>query len=148
MIYFVACRDAVKLMEELLALDPEAIVVDASAVYNREHILAALMHAERAFAHGRNRARDKKIEVMLYIACTRQIKDALQMLKVSNDTRVIAVITDKALENRNYELIENYVNPEAWKKIGIDRRMVDVVGEDRINELIFERMAELEVAKR
>jgi KEOPS complex subunit Cgi121 len=53
-------------------------VVDGRAVCGPAHLACALMHARRARERGRPHARDPKVELMVYLAGTRQIARALK----------------------------------------------------------------------
>ncbi|GAA0649915.1 KEOPS complex subunit Cgi121 [Salarchaeum japonicum] len=52
---------------------------DAAYVAGRLHLETAVRHANRAFDRGENVARDRAVEILLYAAGRRQIRQALEM---------------------------------------------------------------------
>jgi len=52
---------------------------DARYVVDREHLERALALADRAIERGENVARDRSVEILLYVAGTRQIDRALRL---------------------------------------------------------------------
>jgi KEOPS complex subunit Cgi121 len=66
---------------------------DARYVAGREHLEAAVEHANRAFERGENVARDRAVEILLYAAGRRQIDRALTM-GVGEGERPVVVVVD------------------------------------------------------
>jgi KEOPS complex subunit Cgi121 len=66
-------------------------VVDGRAVCGPAHLASAVLHAEGAAAAGERRARDEKVEVMLYLTGQRQIEKAIARAGVSKGTRTFAM---------------------------------------------------------
>jgi len=52
---------------------------DARCVVDRAHLVRAVELADRALARGENVARDRAVEILLYVAGTRQIDRALEL---------------------------------------------------------------------
>ncbi len=71
-------------------------VVDASRVCGAAHLASALMHARRAHERGRGRARDLKVELMLYLAGDRQISKAIESAGVKRGTKAVGVAVEGA----------------------------------------------------
>jgi len=73
---------------------PETAVqaFDADYVAGRGHLAAAVEHADRAFERGENVASDRAVEVLLYAAGRRQIRDALGMGVGSGEQGVVVVV--------------------------------------------------------
>ena len=71
-------------------------VVDASRVCGAVHLASALLHARRAHERGRGRARDLKVEVMLYLAGERQISKAIASAGVKRGTKAVGVAVEGA----------------------------------------------------
>jgi KEOPS complex subunit Cgi121 len=102
-----------EVIEGRLDADPEAFVgevtdigeahgcavqaVDARYVAGREHLRAALAHADRAIERGENVARERAVEILLYAAGRRQINRALEM-GVDSDTDLVVAVADGAEE--------------------------------------------------
>ncbi|WP_353634900.1 KEOPS complex subunit Cgi121 [Halobacterium sp. NMX12-1] len=73
---------------------PETAVqaFDAEYVAGREHLAAAVKHADRAFDRGENVASDRAVEVLLYAAGRRQIREALAMGVAAGEQAVVVVV--------------------------------------------------------
>lgn len=69
-------------------------VVDAGAVCGPGHLAGAVRHAREAAAAGEARARDPRVEVMLYLTGQRQIKNALKRAGVGPGTRAVAAVVE------------------------------------------------------
>lgn len=68
---------------------------DADYVAGREHIEAAVTHANRSFERGEAIADERAVEILLYAAGRRQIRQALEM-GVSEGEQAIVVVVDCA----------------------------------------------------
>ena len=55
--------------------------MDPMRICGRDHVISAVMHAERSFEHGTNRSKTLLTEILLYAAGERQISKALSMMK-------------------------------------------------------------------
>ena len=55
--------------------------MDPMRICGRDHVISAVMHAERSFEHGTNRSKTLLTEILLYVAGERQISKALSMMK-------------------------------------------------------------------
>ena len=86
--------DAVK---HFTSLGGEVVLFDPSVVCGKAHIESAVMHADRAFAEGTNRARNILTEIVLYAACERQIGKAMKKMgpKEGSEGMVAAVLNVK-----------------------------------------------------
>ena len=62
-------------------LGGDVVLLNPKYVCGRDHILSAVMHAERAFAQGTNRSKSVITETILYAACERQISKALAKMR-------------------------------------------------------------------
>lgn len=65
---------------------------DADYVAGREHLAAAVEHADRAFERGENVASDRAVEILLYAAGRRQIREALAMGVAEGEQAVVVVV--------------------------------------------------------
>ena len=63
------------------SLGADAALFDPSVVCGEDHLRSAFMHAEKAFSEGRNRSKRLVTEMILYAACERQIKRAIDLMK-------------------------------------------------------------------
>ncbi|NIB98197.1 KEOPS complex subunit Cgi121 [Halobacterium sp. R2-5] len=65
---------------------------DADYVTGRGHLAAAVEHADRAFERGENVASDRAVEILLYAAGRRQIREALEMGVAAGEQDVVVVV--------------------------------------------------------
>ena len=75
--------DAVK---HFTSLGGEVVLFDPSVVCGKSHIESAVLHADRAFSEGTNRARNILTEIILYAACERQIGKAVKKMAPKEDS--------------------------------------------------------------
>ncbi len=71
-----------------------AVVMDPDYIAGADHMLAAAMHAERAFARGTARSKTFETEVMLYCAWERQIGKAMDRMRPKEWQRAFAVLVE------------------------------------------------------
>ena len=69
------------LVAHFTSLGGDVILMDPDMVCGREHVMSAVMHAERAFSNGTNRSKTILTEILLYCAWERQIGKALSKMK-------------------------------------------------------------------
>jgi len=67
---------------------------DADYVLGRDHLRAAVEHADRAFDRGENVARERAVEILLYAAGRRQINRALRMGVGEGEADAVVVVHD------------------------------------------------------
>jgi tRNA threonylcarbamoyladenosine modification (KEOPS) complex Cgi121 subunit len=130
-------KDVEEFLEKIDSIEKEEgvkiIALDESAVFGGDQIEAALMHAERNFSKRKNVAKDFKTEVMRYIACERQIKDAIKKAGIKRGMKsFILVLLEAADEERILKAL-------ALKKNGFINEKRDKVDE------ALEEMAILEL---
>ncbi len=65
---------------------------DATYVADREHLASAVAHASRAFERGENVASERAVEILLYAAGRRQIRQALAMGVGEGEQPVVVVV--------------------------------------------------------
>ena len=97
-----------KAVEHFTGLGGEVVLFDPRAVCGKAHIRSAVMHADRAFAEGTNRAKNILTEIVLFAACERQIGKALKKMRPAEgaDAMVAAVLNingDLALDTLGVE---------------------------------------------
>ncbi|XGI83467.1 KEOPS complex subunit Cgi121 [Halorutilales archaeon Cl-col2-1] len=143
---------------------------DVEYVVSRRHVEEAVRKTQRAFERGENVARKRSMEVLLYAAGTRQIDVATEMgVKEGESTSVFVVYSesddcrdpdevDEAVEElRNSDCV-NSDSVERWDGKGSDLQVlrsffgigddeVDAVGESKLEVLVLERVALLDVNK-
>jgi len=121
--------------------------LDAEMVVNEMHVTSAAKKALRAFAEDRNVAKDLGLEILRYASGQRQIERALSM-GISGSTERIALLVIE--DGTSPELSGIFEldgqgptwNPEVVKKtFQISDEEIDAVGEDKIPDLVLERVA-------
>jgi KEOPS complex subunit Cgi121 len=127
--------------------------LDADKVVSNRHILFATEKALSAFSQRRNIAKDVGMEIMRYASGERQIERALNM-GVSDKTERIALVLASLEGQCNWpdEIeLSRLLKPDglgcscrynAVKEVfNISSAELDSVGEDRIEDLVIERVA-------
>jgi KEOPS complex subunit Cgi121 len=120
----------------------------ADRIFGELHLEVAVEHAQRSFDQSRNRSKHIGIEILLYCAAERQIKNAIELLGITDETREMAIVIlgevpEKELLKslgleRDDSVLDGNKEPEAF---GITLDEVNAVGDDRVIDLILERMA-------
>lgn len=133
----------------------EVLVMDADMVCGREHLLSAVTHAARSFARGSNSCNDMAMETMLFASGERQISKAQRkMAPKENSERLALVLFDSSEEEslRLASLVRDdsvlACTPDKVIAFGITRRELDTAGEGHAADLVLERVAFVEIAKR
>ncbi len=134
---------------------------DARCVAGEEHLLTALHKAKRAFERKENISQRLELEVMLYAAGTRQLKKAFRMgikegmctiavLVEAEDAAGLARKIEGALSlSRDDSVVECSQDKRdvLCELFDISEREVGCVGEERLCQLVLERVALLDVEK-
>lgn len=125
-----------------------AQIFRADRIFGELHLRSAAEHAQRAFKQGRNRSRDLGTEILLYCAAERQIKNAIELLGITGETNEMAIIIvgegseEEVLATLGLRRDDTVLEGEKdFKSFGITDAEVRAVGEDRITDLILERIA-------
>lgn len=133
------------------------ILFDAEMMAGMPHVCSALRHAFRAFDAGTAISNSPEMEALLYASGSRQCRSGLRFGLHAGKNRVYLCVCpgdEKALE----ELLEggeiiledwNIISPEKLERLmdlfGITPEELLVSGENRITDLVLERVALLEV---
>lgn len=129
------------------------VLLDAEKTAGRAHIEAALIHAKRAFAEKRNISRTLSMEILLYVSAQRQCSLAPRF-GLHEGENVVYVLIEGGNENAAREKLASFIEdaPEVCADIetlktefSITDEELDVVGEQRIGELVVERVALMEI---
>lgn len=81
-------------------------VVDASRVCGAAHFGSGLMHARRAHDRGRGRARDLKVEFMMYLAGQKQISKAIASAGLKHGTKAVGLAIEGAHKSADRAAVE------------------------------------------
>ena len=143
--------------------------MDAMLIAGAEHLTSAVQKAIRALAHNRGITSDFGLEILLYASGRRQIERALAMGVTEGEHTVAVVIVDVAGDKdldavaeavkretgiEKVPLRELEVDPlDEQKKAHLKRFFaitdaeLDAVGEQKLQMLVLERVALLDVLK-
>ncbi len=130
-------------------------VLDADKLAGEEHVRFAVQKAINSFKMGRNIANDLAKEIMLYAAGTRQISKAMRLGVHNGENNIALVAVGEApdLSAINEIIPENVLQYNDSKKntlmdiFNITKEELEAVGEDKIPELVLERVALVDVIK-
>jgi len=125
--------------------------LNADLVVSERHIRFATEKALQAFSQGRNIAKDPGMEIMRYASGERQIERAFFLGVDSHTERIVLVIAggggclpDEA-ELSRLVLPDgrgcSFSAPAVMKAFNISAEELSVVGEERIEDLVIERVA-------
>lgn len=153
--------DACLMEVEHTAQDGLVQLFDARYVAGKEHLLSALHKAKRAFERRTNISQRLKLEVMLYAAATRQLNRAFRM-GIKRGTCPVAVLVeadDADMVAGKVEGVLSLRRDDRVVECSVDKRDVlceffaiselelGCVGEDKLCQLVLERVALLDVEK-
>ena len=128
------------------------VLLDAAKIAGKAHIESAVMHAKRSFSEGKNIARTLSMEILLYTSGQRQCALAPRFGLHEGKNQVYVLILDGIVEKAEQEIRQiveesNEVTAtrETLKReFDISEEEIGVVGDDRIGELVIERVAMLD----
>ena len=104
----------------------------APFIYGKEHIVTAVEHAIRAFRNQTQTCRSLDMEILLYAAGRRQIRDAIDTLGIKlGEPMVVAAVTDDELLG-----CDGFIGMETLTQFLIDQGLqIDhmvIPGDDRV----------------
>ncbi|MBR3476604.1 MAG: hypothetical protein IKH39_05525 [Candidatus Methanomethylophilaceae archaeon] len=83
------------IVKHFTSMGGEVVLMDPDMVCGKDHVLSALIHAERSMEEGTNRSKTLLTEVILYCAWERQIGKALAKMKPKEGRReYVALLLD------------------------------------------------------
>ncbi len=126
------------------------VIVDAAKVAGIKHIETAVEHAKRSFDCGTAISRTLSMEILVYASGQRQCSLASKFgLHVGKNAVYVVIVGGD--ETHNAELIRNGIMTEGpvelansavfMKEFNITKEELSVVGADRVEELVIERVA-------
>lgn len=115
---------------------------DPSAVISRNHLIGAYADALMAFSEKRNVSSTVAVEMMLYAAMTRQIRDAIGIMGAKSSKGFVVFSDSRSAYSRLKDLLKNEkeFNPtmseslRAAKRFGIDQ-------EEDLDGFVMQKMA-------
>jgi KEOPS complex subunit Cgi121 len=153
-------EDTDDFLDELDAVRDDHDVVaqafDARYIVSRLHVEEAVKKARRSFDRGENVADTLSMEVLLYAAGTRQIDVATRMGLRPGEHDAVLVVDGGSEEDAVDDILSLTHEPETFDYgdegrlldfFGLTDEEVDAVGKDRLESLVLERVAVLDVNK-
>lgn len=149
--------EAKPLMEDLLARaalsGSEVLVIDGDMVFGADHVVSAHSHAAKATAEGRNASDSLAMETLLYASGERQLSSAIRKMAVGDRTRrvVLAVLKGPFEPGEGWSPLaptEPACDRARLARFGITEAEMSTVREDRLPELVLERVAAVDVIKK
>jgi KEOPS complex subunit Cgi121 len=151
--------DMEKFLHKLKKISKDKNIVlqalDADKLAGEEHVRFAVEKAINSFRSGRNIANDLAKEIMLYAAGTRQISKAMRLGVHNGENNIALVAVGEVPDLSAFDEItpENVLQYNDSKKntlmdiFNITKEELEAVGEDKIPELVSERVALVDVIK-
>ncbi|MDR2866854.1 MAG: hypothetical protein LBV13_05600 [Methanomassiliicoccaceae archaeon] len=137
-----------EMIEHFRGLGGDVILMDPAYVCGRDHILSAVMHAERAFANGTNRSKTLLTETILYAAGERQISRALEKMRPKNMTDGVAAAVFDVADLR-LEMIGAVVDDDilTGTREKAENLGLDMPGNISAEDLALEMVATVDIQK-
>ncbi len=135
------------------------VILDADRIAGTKHVEAAIQHAIRAFREKSSIADSLEMEILLYAGGTRQTSIGRDFGIVAETRNLYLCFIPPSAEavkemGQWVRYVEDYpeeINEEKATRLallfGITREERDAAGEDRIQDLVLERVALLDVYK-
>lgn len=140
-------------------------VFNADLIFGEKHLISAFQHAKRAIERKTNTTNSLEMELMLYAAGERQLKNAIPKMGVKKGKSNLAFIfitTNKEKQKKRLDqIVEDFLkqfhlvrddkvlegNMDTLKKFGITDKEIQTVTEDRYQGLILEKIAMVDIIK-
>ena len=125
------------------------VLFDAEKIAGFSHIESAVMHAKRSFEEGEAIARSLSMEILVYVSGQRQCSLASRFGLHEGENSVYVLVLDGE-EEKAADLVKEIVkecepfspNEEKLKaEFGITDAEIEAAGENRVEELVIERVA-------
>ncbi len=157
----VEIEDLKVFLDEIKRISGEYGVViqffDAGKVAGESHLRCAVKKGVRSIESGENISSDPAMEILLYASGKRQINKALSMGVKAGRNDVVAIILGKSegaieevkgmITRRPVLKYSNSKRESIMNFFDITEAEVDVVGEERIPDLVMERVVMLDIIK-
>ena len=83
-------------------------VIDPTWIVSKKHLQAAVYHTLKAFKNGRNIARGSETELLIRLSGFRQIKKAVKVFGINNQTKTLLLITFGGTCKENESILERF----------------------------------------
>ncbi len=137
-------------------------VFNADLIYGKKHLISAVNHAKRAFKNKTNTTNSLEMEIMIYAAGERQLKNAIPKIGIKKGKSKIAILfLNHSVQEIEYDKIIYLINElnldindkvlegniNTLEKFGINRIELETVNEDKYQDLILEKVAIVDILK-
>jgi len=144
-----------KIKENRKSKDSVILALDADKLAGEKHLMFAIEKGMNSSKTGRNIAKDPGKEIMLYAAGTRQINRAMKIGVHNGKNNIALVAIGEDIDLSAFDEIApgNVLRYDPSKNrvlmdfFNITHEEIKAVGEDRIPELVLERVALVDVMK-
>lgn len=135
---------------------------DARKIADAEHLSFSVYRAKQAFLNQTNEAKDIGLEVLRFSSGQKKIDKAFSMGLIQGENRSVFILfgeTDAALQTAKKAFLEEFETPEIpepipgekkpflMKQFDITKKELEVVGENKINDLVMERVALVDITR-
>jgi len=142
----------------LSAADSEAaqvLVLRADLVFGLAHIRSALYHARKAMSEGRNSSEMLSMETLLYASGERQLSSAIKKMSADDNVEEVVVAWLSSggprPEKGWRDLEERYSGSDSVSRLrafGISGSELSTTRQDRVCELVLEKVAAVDVIRK
>jgi len=131
------------------------VLFDAKVIAGKKHLEESLIHAKRSFEEGNPIARTLAMEILVYASGQRQCSIASKIGLHDGENKVYALV-DGGNEEKSVSEIKSIIKEtpqpnleinEIMKQFDITKEELEIVGKDRIEELVIERVAMIDAWK-
>ncbi|MHA2248833.1 MAG: hypothetical protein ACXAD7_00660 [Candidatus Kariarchaeaceae archaeon] len=126
--------DAVQVKERLFALASSRAILDAHKIICKQQVEAAIFRTGRAKRNHTMIAQKWNVEVLLQIVGTHQIKHAMQILTVTEETKIILVIQKDAI-------IPDETAVPGFPKFQLNNELMKIYGIEHAKDACLEVIA-------
>jgi len=135
---------------------------DARKIADADHLMFAVHRASQAFAAGTNQAKDIGLESMRFSSGQKQIDKSFSMGLIQGENRGLFVFfgaSDEQLKSAQNAFLDVFSlkedvplsldekKPFLMKQFGITDEELNVVGADKLKELVMERVALVDIVR-
>jgi len=126
-----------EMLEKVMLMSEKRNVIiqlfDARKIATWKHIFIATINAIAAFKQKRNIASQLSLEILLYATAQRQIKDAINLLGVSEETKEVAILVLGETEKKVVSAFKQVVDFLNGKE---EENLLEIFNEAKLNKLL------------
>lgn len=126
-----------EILEKIILMSEKGNVIiqlfDVRKIATWKHIFIATINAIAAFKQKRNIASQLSLEILLYATAQRQIKDAINLLGVSEQTKEVAILILGETKGKMVAIFEQVANFLNGKE---KENLLEILDEEKFNRLL------------